>query len=254
MVDLYSASRANQVLVYTSPVLADATHTLKVRVTGTKNGSASDSFVVADRVDVTLSTAPPPPPPPPDAVEERGRARTSRPMACCRRRGRRTTSPTRVAGGGYYLASHVVVSGGMVKPGPEVRVERPRPQPVLQLDRGRLVPGNDLRQRRRRGQRRPPHDGADADRLHQRDQLAPQPAAVVAELRATRRSTGKRTTSRATAPGGRASTASSSRAASSTTPRPTASSTGSGHRSTSASGTPTASSAGTTRSRSGSTT
>ena len=65
MVDLYSASRANQVLVYTSPVLADATHTLKVRVTGTKNGSASDSFVVADRVDFTPSTAPPPPPPPP---------------------------------------------------------------------------------------------------------------------------------------------------------------------------------------------
>ena len=44
MVDLYAPTRANQVLLYTSPLLPDGPHTLKVRVTGTKNGNASDSL------------------------------------------------------------------------------------------------------------------------------------------------------------------------------------------------------------------
>ncbi len=45
MVDLYASTRANQVLLYTSPLLPDGPHTLKVRVTGTKNGNASDSII-----------------------------------------------------------------------------------------------------------------------------------------------------------------------------------------------------------------
>ena len=56
---------AHQVLVVHQPRPRRRDAHVEVRVTGTKNGSASDSFVVADRVDVTLSTAPPPPPPPP---------------------------------------------------------------------------------------------------------------------------------------------------------------------------------------------
>jgi len=55
-VDLYAATRANQVLVYTSPMLTQATHTLKVRVTGTKNASASDYYLVADKLDITTAT------------------------------------------------------------------------------------------------------------------------------------------------------------------------------------------------------
>ncbi len=114
MVDLYSASRAHQVLVYTSPVLADATHTLKVRVTGTKNGSASDSFVVADRVDVTLSTAPPPPPPPPDAWQNVASTDFTT-DGVLPAPWKAYNFANSVASGGYYLASHAVVSGGMVK-------------------------------------------------------------------------------------------------------------------------------------------
>jgi DNA-binding beta-propeller fold protein YncE len=52
LIDLYAATRADGVLVYTSPTLAAGSHTLKVRVTGTKNASAGDTFVIADRVDV----------------------------------------------------------------------------------------------------------------------------------------------------------------------------------------------------------
>jgi hypothetical protein len=63
MVDTYASARANQVLVYTSPTLASGLHTLKVRVTGTKNTAATNVGVVADRVDIT-GVAPTPPPPP----------------------------------------------------------------------------------------------------------------------------------------------------------------------------------------------
>jgi hypothetical protein len=44
-VDLYRSSRLDQVLLWTSPVLAPGTHTLKVRVTGTKNARSSGVYV-----------------------------------------------------------------------------------------------------------------------------------------------------------------------------------------------------------------
>lgn len=49
--------RANGVLKYTSPVLAEGPHILKVRVKGTKNPAAADTYIVADRVEVTSSSA-----------------------------------------------------------------------------------------------------------------------------------------------------------------------------------------------------
>ena len=52
-VDLYSATRQGNQLVYTSPTLASGAHTLKVRVTGTKNASSSGTFVSPDRVVVS---------------------------------------------------------------------------------------------------------------------------------------------------------------------------------------------------------
>ncbi len=58
LVDLYAPSRQNQVLVYSSPTLVNAPHILKVRVTGTKNPYATDSYVIADRVDVGAEAAP----------------------------------------------------------------------------------------------------------------------------------------------------------------------------------------------------
>jgi aryl-phospho-beta-D-glucosidase BglC (GH1 family) len=66
MVDTYASARANQVGVYTSPTLTNATHTLKVRVTGTKNAAATNVGIVADRVDITgTPTATPTPTPTP---------------------------------------------------------------------------------------------------------------------------------------------------------------------------------------------
>ena len=52
-IDLYSASKADQVLRYTSPLVAAGTHTLTVRALGTKNASSTGTYVTADRVDVT---------------------------------------------------------------------------------------------------------------------------------------------------------------------------------------------------------
>lgn len=51
-VDLYSSATRNSELIYTSPTLSNGQHTLKVRVTGSKNNSSSDRFVNADRVDI----------------------------------------------------------------------------------------------------------------------------------------------------------------------------------------------------------
>src|SRR6185436_8561901 len=48
MVDFYSPTRRGYQLVYTSPLLGQTTHTLKVRVTGTKNGYSSGFSVVLD--------------------------------------------------------------------------------------------------------------------------------------------------------------------------------------------------------------
>jgi mannan endo-1,4-beta-mannosidase len=52
-VDLYSATRVGNQLVWTSPVLPAGNHTFKLRVTGTKNASSTNSFVVVDRVDIS---------------------------------------------------------------------------------------------------------------------------------------------------------------------------------------------------------
>jgi len=53
LVDAYSATRKDDVLLWSSPLLSAAnTHTLKVRATGAKNASASGVYVVGDRVDV----------------------------------------------------------------------------------------------------------------------------------------------------------------------------------------------------------
>jgi hypothetical protein len=51
--DLYSSGKHNQVRLYTTPVLPRGTHTLTVRVLGTKNPASAGTYVTADRVDVT---------------------------------------------------------------------------------------------------------------------------------------------------------------------------------------------------------
>lgn len=65
MVDLYAATRADQQLVYTSPVATSGTHTVRVRVTGNKNASSTGVSVNADKIDISNTTAPTPPPPAP---------------------------------------------------------------------------------------------------------------------------------------------------------------------------------------------
>lgn len=52
LVDTYSAERKDNVLLWSSPVMAAGNHTLKVRVTGQKNPNAWNTYVTADRVDV----------------------------------------------------------------------------------------------------------------------------------------------------------------------------------------------------------
>jgi hypothetical protein len=52
-IDLYSATKAEQVKRFTSAVLPRATHTIRVRALGTKNASSTGTYVTADRVDVT---------------------------------------------------------------------------------------------------------------------------------------------------------------------------------------------------------
>ncbi|HWS84046.1 MAG TPA: protein kinase [Ktedonobacteraceae bacterium] len=52
MIDYYAASRAGDQLMWTSPMLPAGTHTFKLRVTGTKNPSSSDTAVTVDRVDI----------------------------------------------------------------------------------------------------------------------------------------------------------------------------------------------------------
>ncbi len=51
-VDCYNSFKEHQILVYTSPALSSGSHTLKVRITGTKNASATDFYTVGDRVDI----------------------------------------------------------------------------------------------------------------------------------------------------------------------------------------------------------
>lgn len=52
LVDTYASTRSDDVLIYTSPVLTAGQHTVKVRVTGTKNASSSANIITADRIDV----------------------------------------------------------------------------------------------------------------------------------------------------------------------------------------------------------
>lgn len=51
--DLYSSARAEQVLAFTTPLLTSGTHTIRIRVTGTKNAASTGRVVTADRIDVT---------------------------------------------------------------------------------------------------------------------------------------------------------------------------------------------------------
>jgi hypothetical protein len=52
-VDFYAATRADNVLLWTSPTLPAGNHTLRVRVTGTHNPSSSGNPITADRVVIT---------------------------------------------------------------------------------------------------------------------------------------------------------------------------------------------------------
>jgi len=58
-VDFYSPSRVEDKLVYTSPILGDALHTLKVTVTGTRRAGSKGNIVTADRVIIAQSTSTP---------------------------------------------------------------------------------------------------------------------------------------------------------------------------------------------------
>jgi hypothetical protein len=51
-IDEYSATDAGDVLVYTSPILAEGTHTLKLINTGTHNANSTGTRVDVDRVDI----------------------------------------------------------------------------------------------------------------------------------------------------------------------------------------------------------
>ena len=51
LVDLYSATRQNYVSVYNSS-LVDGTHTIKIRVTGTKNSASTGTYVILDFIKV----------------------------------------------------------------------------------------------------------------------------------------------------------------------------------------------------------
>ena len=54
-VDFYAANREAQALVYTSPVLTNGAHTVRIRVTGTKNAASTGLVVTADRADVVAT-------------------------------------------------------------------------------------------------------------------------------------------------------------------------------------------------------
>ncbi len=64
-VDLYAAAKTGDVAVWTSPVLASGSHTLRIRNTGTKNAAAAGTVVTLDRAVVTGTPSSPPPTNPP---------------------------------------------------------------------------------------------------------------------------------------------------------------------------------------------
>ncbi len=57
-VDLYAANKQNQYVAYQATGLTDGPHTLKIVATGTKNASASGTFVTVDAVDVITGDQP----------------------------------------------------------------------------------------------------------------------------------------------------------------------------------------------------
>ena len=66
--DFYADSRSDQALVYTSQVLSEDNHTLRVRVTGNQNSSASGAAIPADMVKVIVSDGSTPSPTPVDTA------------------------------------------------------------------------------------------------------------------------------------------------------------------------------------------
>ncbi len=62
-VDFYAATRAGNQLLWTSPTLSSGTHIFKLRVTGTKNASSTNTWVVPDAVIITISGSPTAQPP-----------------------------------------------------------------------------------------------------------------------------------------------------------------------------------------------
>lgn len=57
-VDFYSPTRTGNVLLWTSPILSNSTHTLKLRVTGTHDGNATDNYIILDRGDILSQAMP----------------------------------------------------------------------------------------------------------------------------------------------------------------------------------------------------
>ena len=55
-VDLYSPTELYQFLVYTSPILSDTQHTIKIRTTGRKNPASSDYYISVDKIEVYRAT------------------------------------------------------------------------------------------------------------------------------------------------------------------------------------------------------
>lgn len=56
MIDLYAATRQDFAMVFTSGALSEATHTIKIRVTGGRNSSSSGSYVIIDYLKVYSAT------------------------------------------------------------------------------------------------------------------------------------------------------------------------------------------------------
>lgn len=63
-VDLYAATRQDFLSVFSSGILKEGSHTIKIRVIGTKNPSSTGTYVVIDHLKVYSATATTIPPPP----------------------------------------------------------------------------------------------------------------------------------------------------------------------------------------------
>ena len=55
-IDFYNANKTGDVLLWTSPVLANGIHTFKLRVTGTSNPASTGTVIVIDRADILTSS------------------------------------------------------------------------------------------------------------------------------------------------------------------------------------------------------